>query len=140
MSIERVEGERLAELAAALTEAGLRSHDLAEPGRSFYRVAGGSEAFGYSGLEVYGPEALLRSVVSPTKGRGTGRRVVEATLHEAKRLGIERVWLLTETAEGFFERLGFARADRTTAPAAIAATEQFSSLCPASAVFMKREI
>lgn len=140
MILERLEPASLGELAAALDAAGLRNHDLAEPGCRFYRLEGAAGVGGYAGLELYGSDALLRSVVAPKQGCGFGRHVVEATLNEARRLGVKRLWLLTETAERFFEHMGFTRADRATAPAAIAATEQFSSLCPASATFMKREL
>lgn len=140
MVLERLGSARLGELAAALDAAGLRSHDLTEPVCRFYRLEGAAGVAGYAGLELYGSDALLRSVVAPTKGCGFGRHVVEATLDEARRLGVVRVWLLTETSERFFEHMGFSCADRATAPAAIAATEQFSRLCPASATFMKREL
>ena len=140
MVLERLESARLGELAAALDAAGLGSHDLAEPGRRFYRLDDAGRTRGWAGLELYGSDALLRSVVAPTRGCGFGRDVVEATLNEARRLGVVRAWLLTEASEKFFEHMGFTCADRATAPAAIAATEQFSKLCPASATFMKREL
>lgn len=140
MPLERLTGEALAGLASALEAAGLRAHDLDQPGHRFYRLEAGGVTVGYAGLEICGPDGLLRSVVSTVYGVGFGRRVVEATVEEARRLGVERLWLLTETAEEFFRRMGFKPADRSAAPSAIAATEQFASLCPAAAVFMKRDI
>ena len=58
----------------------------------------------------------------------------EARLHECRNL-----WLITNTAAEFYERLGYARCDRAVVPPAIAATGEFAELCPAGAdVLMKK--
>jgi amino-acid N-acetyltransferase len=44
--------------------------------------------------------------------------------------------LLTTTAAAFFEKRGYRRLARTSAPAAIRATTQFSALCPSTATLM----
>jgi amino-acid N-acetyltransferase len=49
------------------------------------------------------------------------------------------VYLLTTTAAGFFEHLGFRRADRASTPEAILGTRQASSICT-SAALLKRSI
>lgn len=54
----------------------------------------------------------------------------------ALRDGIERLWLLTETAEPFFARLGFERVSREMAPPTIQLTSEFGSVCAASASCM----
>jgi hypothetical protein len=36
--------------------------------------------------------------------------------------------------------LGYQRADRDAAPAAIRSTSEFTSLCPASAVFLRKRL
>jgi N-acetylglutamate synthase-like GNAT family acetyltransferase len=58
----------------------------------------------------------------------------------AASLGARRVFLLTETAEAFFVRRGYARLGRSLAPPGIAASREFSALCPASAILMFREL
>lgn len=132
--LEPLGADDLDVLAARLAERGLVADDLAAPGRRFYRLALAPGRDAYAGLELFGADALLRSVLSPQPGGG--RRVVAAVIAEARRLGAGRLWLLTETAEGFFARLGFRPAPRAAAPAAIAATDQFAALCPASATLM----
>ncbi|HUU31719.1 MAG TPA: N-acetyltransferase [Phycisphaerae bacterium] len=47
--------------------------------------------------------------------RGLGRRLVQACLAEARRLGIGRIFALT-SAPAFFEHLGFERVDRESLP------------------------
>ena len=128
----------LVEVARTLEHAGLPYADLHEPGRRFYRMDGDCGPVGFAGLEVHGADALLRSIVvaDERRGQGTGRKLVAAMVTEAQRLGIERLWLLTTTAAGFFEHLGFTTVDRAIAPPAIQATSEFRSLCPTSATCM----
>lgn len=97
---------------------------------------------GVVGLECFDGSALLRSLAVPEAGRGSGLggALVAHAERTAAGQGIEAVYLLTETAEGFFERLGYRRGDRSHAPAAIAATTQFASLCPASSAFMAKSL
>jgi amino-acid N-acetyltransferase len=94
---------------------------------------------GCAHVERYGPHALLRSVaVDPgLRGSGIGQRLVEAALASAAADG-HRTFLLTETAAGFFGRLGFRRIPRTRVPSSVRASIEFTSACPASATAMSR--
>ncbi|MDK9694965.1 MAG: arsenic resistance N-acetyltransferase ArsN2 [Siculibacillus sp.] len=96
----------------------------------------------HGGLEGRGADRLLRSlVVSPgERGKGLAVRLVAALEHVARSGGAERLWLLTETAGPVFDRLGWRRAERDTAPDEIAGSAQFAALCPASAVCMVRDL
>ncbi len=134
--------EDLPSLADLLAANGLPTSDLTAAGRRFWRVADGDGLLGYGGLEAYGADGLLRSVVVPVerRGGGAGRAIVATVSEEARRLGVERLWLLTIGAAGFFERLGFRRADRKSAPADIASSAQFAGLCPGSAVCLRRDL
>jgi amino-acid N-acetyltransferase len=129
-------------LADWLEAEGLPSGDLGEPGVRLFAFRDGAAAIGYAGLEVYGADALLRSVVvDPARRRaGAGRSIVEATLAEARRLGATRAFLLTTTARAYFERLGFASIDRAFAPEAILSTRQAAGLCPSSAPLMVKAL
>jgi N-acetylglutamate synthase-like GNAT family acetyltransferase len=81
---------------------------------------------------------LLRSiVVAPAHRRaGNGQRLVAALLDQSRKDGAKRAWLLTTTAQPFFEQLGFVVNHREAAPREISATREFSALCPLSAVLM----
>jgi len=129
-------------LHAALDAAGLPSGDLLLPGRRFFRLGLEGEAACYGGLEGDGPEMLLRSVVVPSsaRGRGAGHAIVRALEAEAARLGAVRLHLLTTTAAPFFQGLGYRSAERAAAPPVIAATAQFTSLCPGSAAYLVKHI
>jgi amino-acid N-acetyltransferase len=90
------------------------------------------------GLERYGNLGLLRSlVVAKTHlGRGIGKQLVDAAEKRASAMDVQSIYLLTTTADAFFENLGFRRLQREFAPAAIRSSHMFASLCPASAVLM----
>jgi len=61
--------------------------------------------------------AEIRSLaISPqAKGRGLGKRLVEAFLQDAEAMGIRRVMALTYQ-QSFFEKCGFVVVDRATLP------------------------
>lgn len=129
-------------LKAALTVEQLPTDDLVEPGRAFFRVTEANETIGFGGYELHGEDALLRSLAVPLslRGRGLGQLVAEAVLREAAGAGARHAWLLTTAAGPFFERLGFVRIDRATAPEGIRSTRQAASLCPSSAALMVRPV
>jgi amino-acid N-acetyltransferase len=93
---------------------------------------------GCVGLEAHGPYGLVRSLAVAEEYRGMGiARILCARLMEnASKLSIDNLYLLTETAAGFFEKLGYYRVDRNEAPDAIKSTREFTLLCPSTASFM----
>lgn len=100
------------------------------------------ELVGTAGMELLGRVGLLRSVaVAEThRSRQLGRQLFAAALDHAQANGVQEVFLITDSAAGYFEKNGFQRVERNEAPAEIAGTAQFAGLCPASAVVMKRVI
>ena len=86
--------------------------------------------------------ALLRSVaVHPAWRRhGLGEALVREVVCRAEARGIRALYLLTMTAEHYFPRFGFQPVARDAVPAEVAATVEFASACPASAVAMARPL
>ncbi len=130
------------ELRDALADAGLPVSDLAEPGRAFFRFDDDAGLVGFGGLEGDGADRLLRSllVVADRRGAGLGRAMLAALEAGAGEIGVARLHLLTTTAAPFFTANGYAAADRATAPAAIAASREFTALCPASAAYLVKAL
>lgn len=134
-------GVQIADLRAALQAADLPFTDLDEVGRQFYRFdfePGG----GYAGLEGTGPDRLLRSVLidASVRGRGLGGKLVGAIEDLARAERIERLHLLTTSAASFFEQCGYRIVERREAPPAIAASHEFTRLCPASAAYLVKSL
>jgi len=131
----------LAGLAWCLDAANLPSADLADPGRLFFRFEANS-LVGYGGLEGEGADRLLRSIVilADRRGHGFGRTLVTTIELQARNRGVERLHLLTTTAAPFFRALGYTDADRGAAPRAVAASREFTALCPASAAYLVKAL
>jgi amino-acid N-acetyltransferase len=120
----------------------LPAADVGNPNQAFIVARDGGELAGCVGLEDHGEDMLLRSLaVTPERqGAGIGMALHARALEEAVKRRKRALYLLTTTAEAFFARAGFTRIERTKVPAAVAASAEFRSLCPASAVCMMREL
>lgn len=90
---------------------------------------------GSGGLELYDNLALLRSLaVSPElRGQQVGKEIVSQLLEAAKQRDISEVYLLTQTASFFFQKMGFKPVARENVPDAIQKSSEFATVCPASA-------
>lgn len=101
---------------------------------------------GTIGLEAYGKAGLLRSlaVAGGSRGNGIAKDLYDRLLAHAHLLGIDEIYLLTTTtttaAEGFFAKRGFQREERGNLPEAIRNTGEFQSLCPVTALPMRKDI
>ncbi len=94
---------------------------------------------GSGGLEFYDNLALLRSlaVSQELRGQQLGKEIVEKLLTEARNRNANEVYLLTQTASFFFQKLGFKPIERSQVPAAIQKSSEFASVCPTSAEVLK---
>ena len=140
---QRLDGKALELLKSALTSAGLPSADIGLPGQCLYRFTTTlDETVGFGGIEGDGADRLLRSlVVLPDKrGRHYGKAIANSLERLAGEDGAERLHLLTTDAASFFETTGYASSERDTAPATIARTAEFTTLCPASARYMVKSV
>src|SRR5471032_2224615 len=75
---------------------------------NFFFVGSDGSPTGLVGLELYGADALLRSLVvgESARGNGLGSALVEHAEQYAASKRVRSVYLLTTTAELFFKRLG----------------------------------
>lgn len=136
--VRRLDLADLRELHGALVASDLPAADLAEPGRVFFRFWDDAGVIGYAGLEGEGADRLLRSllVVADRRGDGLGRTILALLENVAREMDVHRLHLLTNTAAPFFRAHGYDAAPRASAPEAIAASQEFAALCPASADYL----
>lgn len=130
-------------LRAALVKAGLPADDVGDPQLSFWRFETHEDVpVGFGGLEFHGNDALLRSVVTlpPVRQLGMGAAIVAALETEACARKCRAIYLLTESEQDFFARLGYAPCARADVPEAVRASRQFVALCPASAAVMVKKV
>ena len=142
VTLRRAEEADLDYVERLLRANDLPTHDVRSKPERFYVGYVDDEPVGVGGVEVYGTDGLLRSVVVERAERGTG---VGAALCDALKTaaavdGVETLYLLTTTAAGFFADRGYVRLARTDAPEAIRATAEFDSLCPATATCMQKRL
>lgn len=128
-------------LRALLEGSGLRS-DRLERRLSGSLVTGGSDEESpldaTACLEEIDGFGLLRSVaVRPgLRGKGLGMLATAAAVGEARSRGASRVYLLTETAEGFFKGLGFSVIERGELPPAVGTGEHAAEECASAAAMV----
>jgi len=93
---------------------------------------------GSAALELYGTVALLRSVAvaDPLRGQGLGQQLTKEALKLAEQHGVTLVYLLTETASGFFPRFGFRPIPRSEVAPAIHFSTEWTTACPETAQAM----
>jgi len=128
-------------IVAMLEQASLPTDDLVGSTNVRFRVAEiDGRPVGAVGLERYGADGLLRSLVVDPNARNQGVSValVEDLERGAHRDGVVQLLLLTQTAQALFARLGYEVIARDAAPQSIRSHPQFRALCPSSATCMRK--
>jgi amino-acid N-acetyltransferase len=135
--------EDLPALKTFLDDCGLPSSDLTVAHLDDFLILSQSRrVLGSIGMEKFGSDALLRSLAidNVMRGEGLAKRLLEEMESTARDCGVSRLYLLTTSADRFFEHHGYQRIDRSSAPASIQNTTQFASICPASAICLFKPI
>jgi amino-acid N-acetyltransferase len=138
-SAEATDLEWLEELLEAN---GLPTEDLRTNEGRFFVAHVGTERIGGGGLETYGSNALLRSVVivDSKRGRGYGVALCDALEARARTSGVETLYLLTTTADAFFRERGYDEIDREIVPPEIRRSSEFADLCPRSSTCLRKAL
>ncbi|MCU0493356.1 MAG: arsenic resistance N-acetyltransferase ArsN2 [Chloroflexaceae bacterium] len=138
MQIRQAHPDELKAMLALLQQAGLPTAGLANHMATALVAHDDDQLIGCVALELYGRSALLRSLVvdDAWRGKAHGIRLIQAVLRLAANHHVERVYLLTETAEGLFGRFGFCPVARAEVDPAVQQSVEFVSACPASAQVM----
>jgi amino-acid N-acetyltransferase len=124
-----------------LQQHGLPVSDI-DDDKLLYLLMDGDKIIGTAGLEIFEDCALLRSVSvkKEEQGKGYGKVINEQIEKYVKESGINCLYLLTTTAKDFFDKQGYCAIKREESPEVLKQTAEFTSLCPSSAVVMKKRI
>ena len=127
-------------ISELLVNATLPTAGVAEHLETFVVLESGGAIVGVGGLEVHKSVALIRSLaVAPAhQGCGLATAICDHLEAEGASRGVKHLYLLTETAASFFAKRGYAAISRNGAPPEITSSQEFSEICPQSAVFMRR--
>ena len=122
-------------------------HDLKLPYEdleqsAFYIATADGELAGVAGLEIHGEYGLLRSVaVDPAyRNQKIADQLIRELEKHAKQNKLASIFLLTETAPKYFSSKGFQVIQRNEVPAVLQQSSEFSHVCPASAIVMKKTV
>ena len=109
---------------------------------NFFVALNEDKVIGAIGLEQYGNNGLLRSMVvsKEHRNKNIASSLVEKLENYGSTLGVSAMYLLTETAPGYFEKKGYQKINREEVPAALQASSEFSHVCPVSAIVMQKEL
>jgi amino-acid N-acetyltransferase len=130
-------------VVALLEAEGLPTSDLTEAHLEHFFFTGSDGApSALVGLELYGQDALLRSLVvsGAARTQGLGSALILHAEEYAAAHQVRAIYLLTATAESYFKDRGYKHIDRAEAPASIQSTREFANLCPASSSFMIKRL
>ena len=124
---------------ALLQENNLPVSDL-DKGKHLFALLQKDQIIGTGGIEFFERCALLRSisVKKDLQGNGLGKFITAGLEKVSKQKGVDCLYLLTTTAKDFFNKEGYEVINRDDVPESIKNTSEFSSVCPSSAIVMKK--
>ena len=140
IKIKKLDNTEILYARKLLKDNGLPFSDIENESVQLFSIEQENQNIGIIGFEKYGKSGLLRSFVieEQYRSKGIGAQVLSDFEKLVSELGISELYLLTTTADKFFARNGFEVFDRKAVPQLIAGTTEFESICPASAVCMRK--
>lgn len=120
-------------------EVNLPTEGVTENIDNFFIIYNNNTIFGSIGIEIYGDAGLMRSVaIHPSlQGHGYGMNLVNTLENYAKKKGLKKLYLLTDTAEEFFKKLNYKVIPREKANPKIKESLEFLTLCSSSPLLEK---
>lgn len=114
-----------------LKDCGLPAKNIRNIKAKFLIIKKNTELIAVGALEKKRQHALLRSiaVAAPHRNQNFGIQLVNNLMKYAELKKVKTLYLLTETAADFFQKLGFQHIDRSLVPAPIQQTSEFSDCC-----------
>ncbi|MBK6390881.1 MAG: GNAT family N-acetyltransferase [Saprospiraceae bacterium] len=142
LNIRHAALEDLSPIAELLAQNALPYTDLIQSKVELIVAYDQDMMMGCAGLQRYGQDALLRSVAvkKDFQKQGIGSILFDEVKVIAKTTGIDRIHLLTETAQDYWAAKGFKKTERSMAPENISSSSEFGNLCPSSAIYMVVEL
>lgn len=140
--IKQAVAEDLPAITALLQANKLPVEDLETGQQLFWTAKQAGLLAGVIGLEVCGQYGLLRSMATHEnyRNKGIAALLITRLVDHARENDIKDIYLLTETAEKYFAGKGFSVLSRDLVPDEIKRSKEFSHVCPASAIVMKRPV
>lgn len=131
-----------AAVSELLQSAKLPVSDLNPALIDFFIVPDEDKVAAVMGMDRYGQYGLLRSAATAPAFRNKGLAAqLEASIEQnARLLGIQSLYLITNTAETWFAKKGFIKIERAAVPEAVLQSKEFNGLCPSGAAVMMKTL
>ena len=141
MTIEAAKNSKTS-VIELLRKENLPVDDLPEFLDNFLLARENGALIGVVGLELYGEYTLLRSmaVARAFRGNGIASDLIVSIESLARTNKVKTVYLLTETASGYFKKKGYLQIGRDEVPAEVQSSSEFSHVCPVSAIVMSKNL
>ncbi len=132
----------LDEILALLVQCGLPVRGVAECLGDAVVARAGGFVVAVAAVEPHAPYGLLRSVAvaAEHRGKGLAHELCERCAKQSSDAHLDALYLLTETAAPVFTVLGYREIARADVPDVIRLSEEFSEICPESAIVMMRSL
>ncbi len=142
LSIEPANTGDIPGITEVLRRSKLPVEGVGEHLSGFLVTRSAEEIAGCVAVEKYGETGILRSLaVAPGfRDKNLGTRLAHALINHARNDGVRTMVLLTETAEGFFEKLGFEVVERSAVAPEARESWQFTGTVCQSATCMKLQL
>ncbi len=140
-TIRKAVADDVPTIISLLEENGLTPLGAAEAPENFL-VLEHSGIAAVVGMEILDGDGLLRSLAvrSHDRKKRFGERMTRAIMDDARSRGVRNVYLLTETAERFFERAGFAIVGRDDIPSDLLSSSALDLVCPTGSTAMRKRL
>jgi len=142
IEIKSVENSDYESIIDLLKDSSLPFTDIPVNLPHFFKAELDGIIVGTIGLELYNEYALLRSltVKEETKNNGLGKLLINKVFTYTSENNIKEIYLLTTTADKYFEKIGFELINREQVPIKIKESQQFIETCPSTAFVLKKII
>jgi amino-acid N-acetyltransferase len=142
ISIQKAGSKDFDKICQLLSEEKLPTEDLNPLLEHFFVAVEENEITGVIGMDKYGNAGLLRSAIVTKAHRNSGiaTALVDQLFDYAKQQQVSTLYLISNTAEKYFEKRGFHRIERNEVPETVLQSKEFNGLCPTSSVIMTRKL
>jgi amino-acid N-acetyltransferase len=130
ISIQKAGSKDFDKICQLLSEEKLPAEDINPLLEHFFVAVGENEITGVIGMDKYANDGLLRSAVVKSTHRNSGiaAALVNQLFDYAKQQHVLTLYLITNTAEKYFEKRGFHRIERNEVPETVLQSNEFKGL------------
>ena len=142
VTIKKANENNFFAVCSLLAEEHLPTADLNPLLENFFVIIDDNGITGIIGMDKYGEYGLLRSAIvkKEYRNKGIATVLVNKLIEHAKQQQVSSLYLITNTAEKYFQHRGFIKITRDEVPVAVLQSLEFNGLCPASSTIMQRRL